>query len=239
VYPQKKRAVTQEKKIHIKAPFRRADFAAKAEIPRHEMAKGFVIGFVTLVAAPPALAAMRWLVPTLPHGFFRTAMTIICVVAIVSMFAFVLRGSRLTRRSGLVCPACGAELVGPAGTRLHPRSVQNQVLETGKCPACGAQLLDPTEVKPISRTSTRAEQAWMTVVLVVLVAGLVPYIYFAKKSIDANRLARCHNRYARAHSASDSIVVDSTRPVRDYAVTCGELLRTSGSDGGDHTPKFP
>lgn len=33
---------------------RRSDFAAKAEVVRQEMAKGLVIGLVTLIAAPPA-----------------------------------------------------------------------------------------------------------------------------------------------------------------------------------------
>jgi hypothetical protein len=221
-----------------KAPFRRSEFAAKAEPPRREMAKGFVIALVTAIAAPPTLAILHWLVPTLPHGFARTALTTLLVAAIALMFAFVFRGSRLTRRNGLICPACGMELVGTDGTRLHKWSRQDRVLETGKCPGCGKQLLDPAEVRLISRTSTRAEQAWMPVVFGVLLVGLVFYIYFAKKSIDASHLTRCHNRYARAHSASDSAVVDSTRPASDYNATCGELRRPSGFDGSDSPSKF-
>jgi hypothetical protein len=207
-------------KLRTKAPFSRADFAAKAEISRREMAKGVFIGMGILIAVPPALAAISWLVPTMPRGFFRIVMTISCVVAVAALFVFALRGSRQTRRTGLVCPACGMELVGPGGTRMHPFSLQDRVLETGKCPGCNTQLLDEAEVQPSNEPMTRAEYAIIAVLVVLLIAT----VYFARASISANRLARCHDRYARAHSASDSVVVDSTPATRGERVTCGELL---------------
>ena len=214
--------------IGTSAPFRRADFAAKAEISRREIAKGLLVGGAILIAAPPALVAISWLVPTLTRGFFRTAMTISVAAAITSLFAFALRASRQTRRSGLICPACGIELVGRGGTRLNEFLLQDRVLETGKCPRCNTQLLDPAEVRPISQTSTRAEHARYIGIIAVLLAGVVALVYFANASISAKRLARCRSLYARAHSASDSVVIDSTHAARGDLVTCGELLGSNG-----------
>jgi hypothetical protein len=223
----------ENRKIPERAPFRRNDFAAKSNIARREMLKALIIPALIFLGAPPALAAIYSLVPTLPRGVPRAPLYIMYAVAIASMFAFVLRASRLARRSGLVCPACGMELVGLGGTRLRHWSIQQRVLESGKCPSCGEQLLDPTEVGPVSRPAT-GEQARLNIVFALLLVSTVIFTYFAVKSIRAANLTRCQNRYARALSAADSTVVDSTRVgARRSNVSCGDLRLRPGFDGSE------
>jgi hypothetical protein len=223
---------------HITAPFRRDEFAARAEIDNNRMAKAVLIPGAILLVGPPTLMAITWFVPTLPPGFFETGASTMVWVGIASISALVLRATVMTHRDGLICPACGRELVGrmgsPRGNMFYMSqppwasrwSIQDRVLMTGECPGCGAQLLDPTEVGPISRTSTRAAQAWGIVLIAALLALLVAYVYFGNQYLDAKRLARCHSRYARAHSALDSAAVDSTQVTRGELYTCGELRRS-------------
>lgn len=105
------------------------------------------------------------------------------------------------RRIGLVCNACGAELVGAMG--VAGAWIQDRVFETGKCPRCGAQLLDPEEVGPESRTFTYADNARALGLIAALLAALG----------------------AAAHNPVDSGAVD-VKPLNERGtVTCGDLRR--------------
>jgi hypothetical protein len=204
------------RELRTKAPFRRADFAAKAEIVRKEGAKGTLIAMVILLAWYPSLVAISRLVPTLPRASLIAYQAILFVAAMGSLLAFTARGSRLARRSGLICPACGDELTGTYGRGRFQKGVQERVLETGKCPWCRAQLLDPSEVESVSQTLTLAERG----VIAVLVAGLIVMLYFARAQVRTNASNRCRRLYARAYTASDSVVIDSTRLARRDSVNC-------------------
>ena len=202
--------------LRTNAPFRRADFAAKAEIVRKGTVMGTAISMVVLLAWYPSLVAISRLLPTLPHGALIAYQVILFVVAMGSLFVSAARGSRLARRSGLICPACGIELVGTSGRRRFQKQVEDRVLETGKCPGCGAQLLDPSEVGSVSETLTPAEHAQYIGLIAVLVAGIIVMTYLGHAQVKANAWNRCRRLYARAYSASDSVVIDSTRLDRGY-----------------------
>jgi hypothetical protein len=103
---------------------------------------------------------------------------------------------------------------------------QDRVLETGKCPGCTAQLLDPSEVGSVSQTLTLAEHAQYIGLIAVLVAGIIVMTYFGHAQVQANAWNRCRRLYARAYTASDSVVIDSTRLDRGDRVTCDYFRRT-------------
>ncbi len=212
--------LSRDKHGKTKAPFTRRDFIEKAEPVRREITKGLVIAVVVLIAAPFALDAISRLVPALPRGFFAVGLTILCSVGLGAMFAFAIRGSRMMRRSGLICPACDMELVG---TDRKLPSRQDRILETGKCPGCKVRLLDASDVGSESERLTRAENIRYGVLIAVLVLGFVPYVNYVTKSMDAGRLATCTRLYARARTASDSVVIDSTQRGRRYPYTCGAV----------------
>jgi hypothetical protein len=198
------------REIRTNAPFRRGDFIAKADIAERETIKGLVIAMVVVVGGTPSLVAISRHAPSLRH-MLSTYLTMLPFIGIGSILAFSVRGSLLARRSGLVCPACGINLTS-AYTRGRVRYlVENVVLETGKCPACKEQLLDPAEVGPESRNFSPAGYAGVVGLLAVMIAGIITLNYFTHKQNDANAWARCRRLYARAYSASDSVVIDSTR----------------------------
>jgi hypothetical protein len=206
------------RELHTKAPFRRADFIAKAEIVRKEGAKGALIAVVILFAWYPSLVAISRLIPTLPRASLIAYQAILFVVAMGSVVVFTRRESRLARRSGLICPACGDELTGTYRGGRFQKLVQDRVIETGKCPGCRAQLLDPSEVGSVSQTLTLtlAERG----VLAVLVAGLIVMLYFGRAQVRTNASNHCRRLYAGAYTASDSVVIDSTRRARGDKVNC-------------------
>ena len=216
------------REIRTNAPFRRRDFAAKAEIVRKETVKGTAIMMVILVAWGPSLVAISRLVPTLPRGSLIAYQAILFVAAMGSYLAFTARGSRLARSSGLICPACGMEL---AGVRQRGRRsadlVQDRVLETGKCPGCRAQLLDPSEVGSGSQTLTRGEHAKYIGIIAAMVTAIIVMLYFAPGPTYARYRSRCRDLYAHAYTDSDSVVVDSTRLDRRDRVTCRYFRRSN------------
>jgi hypothetical protein len=214
------------RELHPKAPFRRADFAAKAEIARKESAKGATIALAIIVAGGPLGVVITRLFPHLPRVFFIVFMTIYFAGVVGPYVLFTARGSLLARRSGLICPACGIELEGAAGVRNLAYLIENRVLETGKCPGCRAQLLDPSEVGPVPWTSTRAETARGVGLIAVLLAVLVVMVYFTHKQVTANAWSRCRRLYDRAYTAADSVAIDSTRLDRDDSVGCEYFRRT-------------
>jgi hypothetical protein len=209
--------------IRSTSPFRRSDFAAKAETVRREMVKGFGIAMAIFLVGFPALLAVSWLAPTLLQESFGPVAVVLCAAGVASMLVFAIRGSRMMRRIGLVCPACGTELVGTIG--VAGAWIQDRVFETGKCPRCGAQLLDPTEVGPESRTFTRADHARALGLIAALLAALGAITYFGNASMAARRSASCNRRYAAAHNPVDSGAVD-VKPLNERGtVTCGDLRR--------------
>jgi hypothetical protein len=215
------------RELRTKAPFRRGDFAAKAEIVRRERVKGTAIAMVILVAWYPSLVAISRLVPTLPRGWLIAYQGILFVAAMGSYLAFTARGSRLTRRSGLICPACGMELVGIHGQGRSQELIQDRVLETGKCPECKKQLLDPAEVGPESQAPlTLAEHALYLGICAALLAGIIAMLYDGTRTVDANAWTRCRRLYDRAYTAPDSIVIDST-VARGSRITCGDQRRSN------------
>jgi hypothetical protein len=205
------------------SPFRRSDFAAQAEIVRREMVKGFGIGMAIFLIGFPALLAVNWLAPTSLRGSFGAVAFVLCAAGVAAMLLFAIRGSRMMRRIGLVCPACGAELVGTMG--VAGAWIQDRVFETGKCPRCRAQLLDPTEVGPEPRTLTRADHARVLGLIAALLTALGAITYFGNASVAARRSASCNRRYAAAHSSVDSGAVDVRRLNERGTVTCGDLRR--------------
>lgn len=209
--------------IASRSPFRRSDFAARAEGLRRELVKGFGIGLGVLVIGFPVLFGVNWLAPNLLPGSFGTVVPALSAVALASMLLFAVRGSRLMRRRGLVCPRCGTELVGIMGNAGE--WIQDRVLETGKCPGCQAQLLDPAEVGPEPRTFARADHLRALGLIVTLSAALGGIIYFGNASVAAKRAASCNRRYAAALGPTDSSAVDA-RPLNQRGtLTCGDLRR--------------
>jgi hypothetical protein len=206
--------------LRTKAPFRRDDFAAKAEIVRKEGAKGTLIAVAILFAWAPSLVAISRFIPTLPRASLIAYQAMLFVVAMGSIVVFTQRESRLGRRSGLICPACGDELTGTYRGGRFQKLVQDRVIETGKCPGCGAQLLDPSEVGSVSQTLTLAEHAQYIGVIAVLLAGLIVSLYFGTAQVRTNVSNHCRPLYAGAYTASDSVVIDSTRLARGDRVNC-------------------
>ena len=216
--------------LRTNAPFRRADFAAKAEIVRKKSVKGIAIAMVILLAWYPSLVAISRLLPTLPHGALIAYQAILFVVAMGSVLVSARRESRLARRSGLICPACGMELTGTYRHGRFQKLVQDRVLETGKCPGCKKQLLDPAEVGSVSQTLTLAEHG----VIAVLVAALIVMLYFGRAQVRTNASNHCHRLYARAYSASDSVVIDSTRLASGDRVDCEYFGRLYNPEQRDY-----
>ena len=212
--------------IHTKAPFRRHDFAAKADIVRREVVKGIAIALAVVFAWPLSLIAISHFLPSLPRGSLIAYQGILFVAAMGSLLALTASGSRLARRSGLVCPACGMELAGIARQGRLKFWLQDQVLETGKCPGCGKQLLDPAEVGPSENLGPDDTALWIGM-CVVGVAGIIAMLYFGTRQVDAKVWARCRRLYGRAYTASDSVVIDSTPVARKGLYTCGDLRRSN------------
>jgi hypothetical protein len=212
--------------LHTKAPFRRRDFAAKAGIVQRESEKAIAIVMVLVVIGVPSLVVISRLVPSLRHGALITYRGILPVVAMGLLLTFAVRGSRLARRSGLVCPACGIDLTSVYKHGRFQYLVQDLVLETGKCPGCKKQLLDPAEVGPVSRDLSRAGNALYIGIFAVMIAGIIAMVYFGGRQVQANAWARCRRLYARAYTASDSVVIDSTRLDRGDSVGCEYFRRT-------------
>lgn len=210
------------------APFRREDFAARAEAARREMGKGFFAAMAIFLFGFPALFAASWLAPETVGPIFQPLMYVILGGSIAGMFALAARADRIARRSGLVCPACGRGLVGQgrSDSLIHER-----VLETGKCPKCGAQLLDPAEVAPVDRRMTGADHARALVIIATLLTALGATSYFGNRAINARRVMACNRRYAAAQSAADSVVVDARTLNKKGTLTCGDLRRSGRLDG--------
>ncbi len=207
------------------APFRRSDFEAKAERVRARMAKGAVIGMGIFLIGSPSLFALSWLVPQVRGGVFSIAMFALLVAAFAPAFASAISASWLMKRIGLVCPACGVELVGYWGRFATPPP-QTVVLETGRCRACGAQLLDRAEVgPPTTQKVTRADHARALSLAAVLLAGLAAIIYFANATLTARHIAYCNRRYAAAHGPADSGATDTLQLTRSGTITCGDFRR--------------
>jgi hypothetical protein len=214
------------RELNTKAPFRRHDFAAKAAIVRKERMRGTAIAMVILLLWYPSLIAISRLLPSLPHGWLTAYQAILFVAAMGSYLTFIARGSRLARRSGLICPACGMELVGIRQRAGRPQDlIQDLVLETGKCPGCKKQLLDPAEVGPVENLGPD-DTVLYAGACVALVAGIVVMLYFGTAQVDPNAWTRCRRLYARSYTASDSILIDSTVAPRNH-VTCEYFRRNN------------
>jgi hypothetical protein len=187
--------------------------------------KGTAIAMVILLLWGPSLFAITRLVPTVPRASLIAYQAILFVAAMASLFVFTERGSRLARRSGLVCPGCGMELAGTIGLRRTKVLIQDRVLETGKCPGCSKQLLDPAEVGPVLADPKPHDTALYVGICVVLVAGIVVMVYLTRAQNQVNATNRCRRLYARAYTASDSVVIDSTRLARGDSVNCEYFRR--------------
>jgi hypothetical protein len=209
------------REIRTKAPFRRLDFAAKAEIVRKEMVKGTVIVMVILVGFGPSWVAVSRLAPNLPHGAFAAYEAIMFVVAMGSLLGFAVRADLLARRSGLICPSCGLDLAGTYGRRAQSL-IQDHVLETGKCPKCKTQLLDPAEGGPILENLKPNDTALGIGICAAMVVVIVAMVYFTGENVAANEWTRCRRLYDSAYTASDSVAIDSTVAPRNKA-TCEHL----------------
>ena len=167
--------------IRTNAPLRRRDFAEKADIVRREVVKGIAIALAIAIAWQPSLIAIYQLVPSLPRESLIVYQAMLFVAAMGSLLAFTARGSRLARRSGLVCPACGMVLAGTGRRGRWKYWLQDRVLETGKCPGCSKQLLDPDEVGPVSENLKRDDTALYVVMCVALLAGIIAMVYLGTR----------------------------------------------------------
>jgi hypothetical protein len=212
--------------VRTNAPFRRRDFAAKAEIVRKETGKGTVIAMAILVVWCPSLVAITRLVPTISRGSLIAYTAILFVAAMASFFVFTARGSRLARLSGLICPGCGMDLTGTSEVDRFRYVIEDRVLETGKCPGCNKQLIDSSEVGPVSQSLTRADKARYMGLVGALVVGIIVMVYYGTAMVDAKAWARCRTLYDGAYNSSDSVAIDSTTLEPRNHTACGYFRRS-------------
>jgi hypothetical protein len=128
--------------------FRRADF--EAIVAEHNRLLSRRNWMLPLMLGPIFIGLPAWLAIdkaaskiSEPPNFL--GLVVLLGISAVSAAAYLVMATRLARRVGLTCSACGFAFV--TGRRHGPHSV-DEVLQTGKCPGCRKQLLNEVEVGP-------------------------------------------------------------------------------------------
>ncbi len=162
---------------HLAAPpggFRRADF--EAIVKEHDRILARRYWMLPVMLGPIFIGLPAWLAivkaaskTSEPPNFL--GLVVLLGISAVSSAAYLVMATRLARRVGLTCSACGFAFI--TGRRHGPHSVV-EVLQTGKCPGCGKQLLNEVEVGP--RHDPQGERyapLWAIGTLVVIIVVCV------------------------------------------------------------------